>query len=137
MKTIDIRIKLDPVNDGALIKEYEEKGKDEGALIIATNGDMRIAGLYEAKEILDRLSEVGQGEFMGRTPYVAMFNGEKILKIGSGRCFAGSVMIMKYDKDGTLSMLSGDEFGEAATEFASRLITLVGGGIEFSAFEIS
>lgn len=136
MQTIDIRIKLDPVNDGAVIRGSELYRKDEGALIIATNGEKRIANAGEAQEILDRLSENGHGEYMGKTPYLAMFNGEKILRLGTSKCFVGSAIILKYDGEGGLSMLSGDEFDEAATEFESRLITLVGDGQEFSAYEI-
>ena len=42
---------------------------------------------------------------------------------------------MKYDGKG-LGFLSGDEFDEAAKEFESRLITIVGDGQEFSAYEL-
>lgn len=55
METLDIKIALDPVNDGAVLKETKLKRKDEGALIIATNGESRIVDAYEAQEILDKL----------------------------------------------------------------------------------
>ena len=48
METLDIKIALDPVNDGAVLKETKLKRKDEGALIIATNGEFRIVDAYEA-----------------------------------------------------------------------------------------
>lgn len=38
MQTINVAIELDPVNDGAVITSVGLKRKDEGALIIATNG---------------------------------------------------------------------------------------------------
>ena len=85
--------------------------------------------------ILDMLSDVGHGEYMGKTDYLMMINGNKILKFGTGECFIGSALIMKYDGKG-LGFLSGDEFDEASKEFESRLITIVADGQEFSAYEL-
>lgn len=135
MDTLDINIALDPINDGAVIKETRLKRKDEGALIIATNGEFRIVDAYEAQEILDKLNEIGHGEYMGNSDYIAMMNGDKIINFGTGKCFVGSAIVMKFDGR-TLSMLVGDEFEKAATEFRSRLITLVCEGQEFSAYEL-
>lgn len=135
METLDIKIALDPVNDGAVLKETKFKRKDEGALIIATNGESRIVDAYEAQEILDKLNDIGHGEYMGDSDYIAMMNGDKIISIGTGKCFIGSVIIMKFDGR-ALSMLVGDEFEKAAAEFKSRLITLVCDGQEFSALEL-
>lgn len=135
MDTLDINIALDPINDGAVIKETRLKRKDEGALIIATNGESRIVDAYEAQEILDKLNEIGHGEYMGNSDYIAMMNGDKIINFGTGKCFVGSAIVMKFDGR-TLSMLVGDEFEKAAAEFRSRLITLVCEGQEFSAYEL-
>ncbi len=135
MRKIKVSINLDPVNDGAEIEETKLKKKNEGALIIATNGERRIVEADEAQEIIDRLSDVGHGEYMGNTPYLIMLNGNKIINLGGGRCYVGSVIVMKFDGVG-LTLLSGDEFDEAAKEFESRLITLVGDGQEFSAYEL-
>ena len=135
MKTLNVTIELDPVNDGAVFAENRFKKKKEGALIIGTNGEKRIAGASEAQRILDILAEVGHGEYMGKTDYLMMINGNKILKFGTGECFIGSALIMKYDGKG-LGFLSGDEFDEASKEFESRLITIVADGQEFSAYEL-
>lgn len=135
MDTLEISIALDPINDGAVIKETKLKRKDEGALIIATNGESRIVDAYEAQEILDKLNEIGHGEYMGNSDYIAMMNGDKIINFGTGKCFVGSAIVMKFDGR-TLSMLVGDEFEKAAAEFRSRLITLVCEGQEFSAYEL-
>ena len=135
METLDIKIALDPVNDGAVLKETKLKRKDEGALIIATNGESRIVDAYEAQEILNKLNDIGHGEYMGDSDYIAMMNGDKIINIGTGKCFVGSVIIMKFDGR-SLSMLVCDEFEKAAAEFKSRLITLVCDGQEFSALEL-
>lgn len=85
METLDIKIALDPVNDGAVLKETKLKRKDEGALIIATNGESRIVDAYEAQEILDKLNDIGHGEYMGDSDYIAMMNGDKIINIGTGK----------------------------------------------------
>lgn len=135
MDTMEINIALDPINDGAVMKETRLKRKDEGALIIATNGESRIVDAYEAQEILDKLNEIGHGEYMGNSDYIAMMNGDKIINFGTGKCFVGSAIVMKFDGR-TLSMLVGDEFEKAAAEFRSRLITLVCEGQEFSAYEL-
>ena len=64
-----------------------------------------------------------------------MVLGGTDLNVGTGKGFIGSAVIMKYDGKG-LGFLSGDEFDEAAKEFESRLITIVGDGQEFSAYEL-
>ena len=136
MDKVNVTFNLDPVNDGAEIINAIFRRKDEGALIIATNGDKRIADASEAQRILDRLTDVGYGEYIGNTPYLIMCNGNKILNFGTGKCLIGTVIIMKFDGKG-LSLLSGKEFDEAAKEFESRLIRIVGDGQEFSAYELS
>lgn len=135
MNTMEISIALDPVNDGAVLVETKIKRKDEGALIIATNGEKRIADVSETREILDKLNEVGHGEYMGNTIFLMMINGNKVINFGTGKCFIGSALIMKFDGKG-LAFLSGDEFDRAAAEFESRLITIVADGQEFSAYEL-
>ena len=135
MKTIEVTIKLDPVNDGAEINPTKIRKKEEGALVIATNGESRIISEDEAVDIMDALSENIQGEYMGRTHFLTVFNGKKVIKVGGREYFIGSALIVKNTKDG-IGMLSGDDFEIAAKEFAGRLITLVGDGQEFSAYEL-
>ncbi|MBR4579740.1 MAG: hypothetical protein IKO32_00720 [Lachnospiraceae bacterium] len=136
MKTIEVNIKLDPINDGAIINPNRIVRKVEGALVLATNGESKIISEDEAVEILDLLSGNTQGEYMGKTPYLAVFNGEKIFKIGSKHFFIGSALIVKNTKDG-ITMLADEDFEKATEEFESRLITLVGDGQEFSAYELA
>lgn len=47
MNRLKVTIELDPVNDGAVFAESSFKKKEEGALIIGTNGEKRIAGVIE------------------------------------------------------------------------------------------
>lgn len=135
MKKIEVKIALDPVNDGAEIKDINLIRKNEGALIIGTNGESRTVDALEANSILDKLSSVGHGEYLGNSDYIAMFNGDKIISFGTGRCFIGSAIILKYAHE-KLSLLVDEDFKEAAKEFESRLIKIVGDGQEFSALEL-
>ena len=135
MKTLNVTIKLDPVNDGAVFAENRFKKKAEGALIIGTNGDYRISDDHEAYSILDRLKEVEYEEYLGNSNYIALFNGDKIINFETGKCFIGSAIILKYEHE-KLLLLEDEDFRKAAKEFTSRMITIVGDGQEFSALEL-
>ena len=136
MKTIEVHINLDPVNDGAVINPDRLVKKEEGALVIGTNGKTKIITEDEAVDILDELSGSVQGEVLGKTPYLVIINGDKIAKIGCRQYFIGSAVIVKNTKYG-IGMLAGEDFEKAKKEFVSRLITLVGDGQEFSAYELA
>lgn len=136
MKTIDITIKLDPINDGAVIHPDKIRKKEEGALVIGTNGESKIISEDEAVKIMDYLSGNLQGENMGRSHFLAVFNGDKIFKIGSREYFVGSAIIVKNTKDG-IGMLADEDFEKAENEFNGRLIKLIGDGQEFSAYELA
>ncbi len=136
MNSIKVNINLDPIHDGAIINPNRIVKKVEGALVIATNGESKIISEDEAIDLLDQLSGNTQGEYMGKTPYLAVFNGEKIFKVQGRHYYIGSAVIVKNTKDG-IAMLAGDDFEKAAKEFESRLITLVGDGQDLSAYELS
>ena len=136
MGNIEVNIALDPVNDGAVFRNDKVMRKETGGLVIATNGETRIIGEEEAVRIMDALAENSRGEYLGKTPYIAVFNERKIFRLDAREYLIGSVLVMKNTMDG-LELLSGEEFEEAAKEFESRLVTLVGDGKEFSAYEFS
>ncbi|MBQ7616236.1 MAG: hypothetical protein IJU77_14425 [Butyrivibrio sp.] len=134
METLEIKINLDPVNDGAEVKNMEMHKKDCGALIIGTNGECRRVTDEEALDILDRIPDT-EGEIMGNSDYIAIFNQKKIFRFAGEKFFIGSAVLFKCDKKG-IGSLTGDEFEEAAKEFRSRLITLTGKGQDISAYEL-
>ena len=136
MKSIEVNINLDPVNDGVVFRRTDIRKKDKGALIIATSGEYCISDEDEAHELLDKLSEKGVGEYIGNTPDLAVLNKDKIISVGYEKYFVGTAIIVKYDGKSSPSMLSEDEFDEAAKQFVSRLITLSCDGQEFLAYEI-
>ncbi len=132
---MEMRFNLDPIMDGPILNEKREE-KRKGALIIATNGMHRIADFFETVTIIDQLYENGKGGPMGRTPYVIMFDGDKVLDYDRGKCFIGSAIIMKYDMKKGVLPLKDEEIDEAIKEFESRLITLAWEGQEYSAYDL-
>ena len=60
---------------------------------------------------------------------------KKVIRIADGQFFVGSALVLKSDRNG-VAMLSGDDYEKAKWEFASRIVTLVCNGQEFSAYEI-
>ena len=138
MKTVEVNIALDPVNDGASIINIKLEKKDMGALIIGTNGERKRASIAETVEVLRKLDGICYGEFMGDSPYLMIINADKILKLDGSMYFIGSALIMKDEGKGEgMQPLSGDEFDEAARAFAGKLVTLVGNGQDYSAYEIA
>ena len=69
MQKMEINIKLDPVTDGAVIKETHVERTDKGALVIATNGRSRIVYEDEALEIIEKMDKCGRVAFIRNTPY--------------------------------------------------------------------
>ena len=135
MDTVNIQIALDPINDGASFIPKETEVKNEGALIIATNGDHKIINEIEAADLLEKLSGYSRSEFLGKTPYMIVMHEKKAIRIADGQFFVGSALVLKSDRNG-VAMLSGDDYEKAKWEFASRIVTLVCNGQEFSAYEI-
>ena len=135
MKNSNINISLDPIHDGMnfTIRSFEKM--NEGALIIATNGESRIAGTMELALILAEIGGSCEIEILGNSDYIAILNRDAIINYGEGKCFVGSAVIIKK-KGWSFKFLVGDDYDEAEREFMSRLITMVSDGEEFSALEI-
>ena len=84
---------------------------------------------------MEELSETGESEYMGKTDYLVIYNGNKAFNIDGQKYFAGSVLIMKYDGK-RISLLTREEMEEAESVFTSRLVIMTGNGQDFSAYEI-
>ena len=136
MKIIEIDIRLDPVKDGTNRLPEKIKHRGGGALIIGTNGKYRVAEEEEATEILDRLSGVCSSDYMGKTSFLVVYNSKKVLTTGDGKFLVGYALIVKETNKG-IALLDEEDVEEAKAEFESRLATLCGSGIQFSAYEIS
>lgn len=135
MKEIEINICLDPVSDGVDFILEKEKNKSKQALVIGTNGEYRTIEEGEVFDILDRLDTVSESDFMGKTDFLAIFNAKKVISTGGSKFVVGSVLIVKGDREG-IALLDIEEIKQAKMEFQSRLVTLCGSGIQFSAYEL-
>ena len=135
-----VGMSLDPVNDGVTflsgLKRWDVKRKDEGSLVIATNGRSRILGIDDTADMLLRLSKVSYGEFLGNSDYIVILNGKKIHNVKDGKYFIGSALILRGGEGG-LKTLTGDEYEEAKKEFKNHLVTLVCGRKEIPALELA
>ena len=130
MKTIEVNISLNPVDDGVIITESEQEENTQGALIISTNGNERIASPDEVLEVLQRLSGALA---MGR--YVVFYNEDRLIGSGPDKCLIGSVMIVKRH-GGSYYLLESGEFKDAERAFLARLITINFGGQKYTALEV-
>lgn len=131
----EIKIDLDPVEDGAIFCPGNYKVQGKKALIIATNGEYRLADESEVMELMNRLAENVLSVYMGKSSYMICYNTKKTLKTCGSEFFVGSAIILKGTKKGVM-LLDEEEIPKAVAEFESRLVTLCGGGIEFSAYEL-
>lgn len=137
MKQIEINIQLDPVTDGPNFLPEKVTNESKKALVIGTNGEYRLIDEDEVYEIFDRLTMtmVSESDFMGKTDFLAVFNAKKVLSTGCAKFVVGSVLIVKSVREG-ITLLDAEEIEQAKTEFQSRLVTLCGSGIQFSAYEL-
>ena len=135
MKNIEINIELNPVKDGASWVPDHMKRKGRGALIIGTNGKYRFAQEEEAIKLFNEMSGFCESDYMGDTNLLVLYNSKKVLNTCDGRFLAGSVMIMKATEKG-VEFINESEIEAAKAGFESRLVTLCGNGIQFSAYEI-
>ena len=129
-------IKLDPVNDGAVVSEESIIRKGRGGLVISTTGEYRRVDGLDVLELMINLMDVWVIERIGTTPFFMLFNGDKVINTGDGDFFIGTVLIVKSDEDNIPRLLSSDDFGKAAKEFESRLVTVMCDGQAFSAYEL-
>ena len=137
MKQIEINIQLDPVTDGPNFLPEKVTNESKKALVIGTNGEYRLIDEDEVYEILDRMASamVSESDFMGNTDFLAVFNAKKVLSTGGAKFVVGSVLIVKGAREG-IALMDEEEIKQAKTEFQSRLVTLCGSGIQFSAYEL-
>lgn len=135
MKSYEINISLDPINDGMNYVTDEISQRGEGSLIIATNGDSRIADLTETTMLAIELIPFCEFEKLGNSDYIAVLNRNKIINYGTGKCFVGTALVAKWI-DGGFRNLVDDDYEKAEKAFRSHLIRMVCDGKEFPALEI-
>lgn len=93
----NIEIKLNPLTDGFVENAVNKNAirADRHALIIATNGDLRLTDLNEVKEIIEGFKNCGGSIILGDSDFIVLFNDNKAFDLEEGRFFVGSMLVMK------------------------------------------
>lgn len=134
----NIVIKLDPMTDGFTEEKMAEKAfrADRHALVIATNGDLRLTDLIEAESIMRDLEKTGcGGSMILGDEFVLLFNDNKAFDLEEGRFFVGSVLVLKISGK-HLHGLSDEEIIHVQDLLDGRMATMVAGDQKFSALAL-
>lgn len=134
----NIEIKLNPLTDGFVENAVNENAirADRHALIIATNGDLRLTDLNEVKEIIEGFKNCGGSIILGDSDFIVLFNDNKAFDLEEGRFFVGSMLVMKICGDRLLP-LSDKEIVAVQDMLDGRMATLVSEDQQFSALVLS
>lgn len=139
---MSMSITLNPLTDG-FVENENDKDKDmdmvraDGhALIIATNGALRLTDMMEAKHIIEGLGTRGGSIILGDDDFIVLFNDDKAFDLAEGRFFVGSMLVMKISEDRLLP-LSDDEIVTVQEMLDGRMATFVSGDQQFSALVLS
>ena len=134
----NIEIKLNPLTDGFVENAVNENAirADRHALIIATNGDLRLTDLNEVKEIIEGFKNCGGSIILGDSDFIVLFNDNKAFDLEEGRFFVGSMLVMKICGDRLLP-LSDEEIVTVQDMLDGRMATLVSEDQQFSALVLS
>lgn len=136
--TRSMSITLNPLTDGFVENENDKDmvRADGPALIIATNGALRLTDMMEAKHIIEGLGTRGGSIILGDDDFIVLFNDDKAFDLAEGRFFVGSMLVMKISEDRLLP-LSDDEIVTAQEMLDGRMATFVSGDQQFSALVLS
>lgn len=136
--TRSMSITLNPLIDGFVENENDKDmvRADGSALIIATNGALRLTDMMEAKHIIEGLGTRGGSIILGDDDFIVLFNDDKAFDLAEGRFFVGSMLVMKISEDRLLP-LSDDEIVTAQEMLDGRMATFVSGDQQFSALVLS
>lgn len=134
--TRSMSITLNPLTDGFVENDKDMVRADGSALIIATNGALRLTDMMEAKHIIEGLGTRGGSIILGDDDFIVLFNDDKAFDLEEGRFFVGSMLVMKISEDRLLP-LSDDEIVTAQEMLDGRMATFVSGDQQFSALVLS
>ena len=134
----NIEIKLNPLTDGFVENAVNKNAirADRHALIIATNGDLRLTDLNEVKEIIEGFKNCGGSIILGDSDFIVLFNDNKAFDLEEGRFFVGSMLVMQICGDRLLP-LSDEEIVTVQDMLDGRMATLVSEDQQFSALVLS
>lgn len=137
-ENLTIRIELDPVNDGVInagAAKTEVCREDRHALVIATNGEMKLISHGEAQRYMTDLQEKSASKVLGEMKYMLVYNADKTICVEGGDYLVGSALIMRISGCDFVTMTE-EEISEAQQYFEEHLGILKAGDMRFSALEI-
>lgn len=134
--TRGMSITLNPLTDGFVENDKDMVRAGGSALIIATNGALRLTDMMEAKHIIEGLGTRGGSIILGDDDFIVLFNDDKAFDLAEGRFFVGSMLVMKISEDRLLP-LSDEEIVTAQEMLDGRMATFISGDQQFSALVLS
>ncbi len=134
--TRSMSITLNPLTDGFVENDKDMVRADGHALIIATNGALRLTDMMEVKRIIEGLGTRDGSIILGDDDFIVLFNDDKAFDLAEGRFFVGSMLVMKISEDRLLP-LSDDEIVTAQEMLDGRMATFVSEDQQFSALVLS
>lgn len=133
MDKLDIKIRLDPVNDG-IQTELCRIGKlsDTMALVIGVNGMSKLISGYELENLMCELGDDCISLQMGE--YMVYLNGQKIVNLEGEDFFIGSAVITYWENHMELGQMKGERMQCAIEQFKNKLVELQIGDKSVDAF---
>lgn len=141
MENFNIRIKLDPVNDGLFMNTEDGNMEDlknasQYALLFGTNGSAKLISYEEGLELFDKLQEQGTGSaYIAGTDMIFVYSAEHIVKTSTGCYFVGSGLVFLGGGQG-LEPLAKSQAVHAKHYMDALLVTLKADDQTFTAFEL-
>jgi hypothetical protein len=141
MDNFDIRINLDPVNDGLFMNTEDcSMGDPENTsrhvLLIGTNGNYKLLSFEEGLDLFDKLQEKGvESAYICGTDLIFIYAADHIVKTGTGCYFVGSGLVFWSGNQG-LESITKSQAEHAMHYMEALLVTLKADDKSFSAFEL-
>lgn len=133
MESIEIKISLDPVNDGIQTDICKiDNLTDPMAIVIGTNGDYRVISGCELEKILKEMGDdcvsVSTGEF------ITYLNGNKTVCVDTEDYLIGSVVMTYWSRPKGLTPMNKTIIEQAIATFRRNLVELCINDKSISAF---
>ena len=135
MELAQIKITLNPLEDGLLSLNGTCKINDRRGIVVGTNGAYRTVTGDEVSEIIENLGGVSQSTSMG--DYLGVYDSRKVISPSGGKYFVGSMLVIACDRSQIAKSITEDEATKMYNEFMSRMVSISIGTESFGAYEIA
>lgn len=135
MELAQIKITLNPAEDGLFAMAGECKVNDRRGVVIGTNGAYRVVTGDEVNEIFDKLGTNSQSTSVG--DYIGVYDARKQIYPGGGKYLVGSMLVIACDGPRVARAITEEEVAKMYNEFMSRMVSISIGAESFGAYEIA